>query len=440
MERQSKITQDVILRHVGEIMNQQTLEEEVNPAETSKTKRNEFEPLIIRIERFILERYELRMDEVRNVLEVRKKGQEEYRKDEKFEANLTIELLRNGFKNVRNYVGALLASDFVQSYHPIREYFKSNVKWDGRDRVTELCNCVEIFPDEYQDVFTAQLRKHLLRCIASAFVPGFFNKQCFVIVGTGQSIYKTSFIRHLVPKKLASYSTDAILEWKDKDANIALGSNWIINMDELAHLNKEDTNSLKATLSRNMIKVRRPYDRIDSEIPRLANFLGSTNDLQFLTDLTGNVRWLCFRVTKIDGIFNTIDIDQLWSQLYESFISGEQYQMTREETNENEKRNQAFMLSNPELEAIQLHLLPGVKHIRNETTKRLPDFKTTTDLMKLVNEKGYQFRNVKGFGKALQALGFISVSERYVGKDYPVYGYWIHEVKNDLDIDTDMPF
>ncbi|MDI1234962.1 MAG: VapE family protein [bacterium] len=441
----TKIAQSAILKHVAEIasnpMDTNNLNGDEATAEnknfTNKNfgeRQNENEPLITKIERFISSNYELRFDEVRNVLEVKSTtANDEFKKDEKFEANLTVNLLRQGFKGVKNNVSALLSSNYIKSYHPVREYFNNLYAWDGKDRISELCACIEVMPKEYQNTFQIQLKKHLLRCIASAFVPGFFNKQCFVIVGKGQSMGKTSFIRYLVPEKLKSYSTDAVLEWKDKDANIALCSNWMINMDELANLNKDDTNSLKATLSRNVIKLRRPYDKIDSEIPRLANFFGSTNDVQFLTDLTGNVRWVCFRISKIDWKYSSIDIDQLWSQILDCYKKGESFQMSKEELVENDQRNHAFMVSNPEMEAIQSYLIPGEKDIVNKTLNQKPEFKTATELMKLINEKGFYFKQSRNFGKALQALEFTSVVERYASKPHPVYGYWYHEMQNEIE-------
>lgn len=425
----TEISQEAILAAIDNDFNR--LEEEEDLPQDKKSRFMESDPLITKIENFINERYELRMDEVRNVLEVKRKWNDDgFKKDERFEANLTVELLREGFKGVKNAVSILLASDFVKSYHPVRSYFEHLVPWDGVDRYSILSACLVTTIGDHQAILRHHLKKHLLRCIVAVYQPGFFNKHCFVLIGTGQSMGKTTFIRNLVPEVLKPYITDAVLEWKDKDANIALGSNWIINLDELANLNRDETNSLKATLSRNTIKVRRPYDRIESEIPRLANFFGSTNDLQFLTDLTGNVRWICFRIADIDRSYNELDLDQLWAQIYHDYKNGENYDLDKDELNENDKRNEAFMVSNPEVEAIQRYLMPGVKDVKNEKFG-LPLFSSPSDLMKLINEKGYHFRSDKKFGQALQKCGFHRTSERDKVKLYSAYGYWYYEVESE---------
>ena len=357
----TKFTKEELLKGIDDSFNQLNSDHEQS-SEIKRKRHNENDPLIYRVADFIDERYELRMDQVRNVLEVNDKSNSDgFVKDEKFEANLIVELLCAGFKGISSTVSIMLASSkYVKQYHPVKHYFENLEAWDGVDRFTEFASCIITTFSDQHALLVKHLRKHLLRCIASVFIPGFFNKHCFVLIGTGQSIGKTTLIRNLLPKQLKPYITDAMLDWKDKDANIALGSNWVINLDELANLNRDETNSLKAILSRDTIKVRRPYDRIDSEIPRLANFFGSTNDLQFLTDLTGNVRWLCFRIAGIDFKYSQINVDQIWAQLYEAFKNGEDYVLSREELQENDKRNEAFMVSNPEMDAIQLYLMPGI--------------------------------------------------------------------------------
>lgn len=401
----------------------------------SRNRKHESIPLITQVKNFISDNYEIRLDEVRNVIEQRNSdGTEPYKSDDRFEANLIVELLEHGYKGISNIVKVLLASDFVPRYHPIRKYIESLPEWDGKDRISQLASCLKVDP-EYQADLITNFKKHLIRCVATLYMPDYFNKHCFVIVGTKQSMFKTSFIRFLCPPGLRQrYSTDAVLEWRDKDANIALGSNWIINLDELANLNRDETNSLKATLSRDWIKVRRPYDKNTSEIPRLANFFGSTNDLQFLTDLTGNVRWICFRVHEIDKEYNKVDIDMLWSQVFFEFENSKPYELNRDELKSNDLRNQNFMVTSQELEAVQRYLIPGSKNVPLAEYNSLPKFATSSELLAKIREKtGINFRSSRLFGQALQAANFNRVSERDRRTRQPVKGYWYHEIESEIE-------
>lgn len=426
-----KIGQKEIEDSINELVNQFTEEVE----DINKSIEREFEAPITRIEKFINKRYEIRLDIVSNTMEVRdKSGDEGFKANPKLEAIINLELMRSGFKNTKYCVSTLLGSDFVKTYHPIRTYFELLPLWDNTDRISVMAESL-CGNESERKLLNSHFTKHIVRCVASAFVKGFFNKHCFVIIGTGQSQGKTTFIRNLVPKLLEQYQADAILDWKDKDANIALGSNWIINLDELANLNKDETNSLKATLSRNQIKVRRPYEKVETEIPRLANFFGSTNDLQFLTDLTGNVRWICFRIYNIDwDKSNSIDIDQFWAQAYYLFQNKFEYQLSTSELRENDVRNELFMLSSPEKEAIQRFIEPGIKGIEVPELGGMPKFAPASELMKLVNGKsGSNFRSDSKFGKALQACGFMKVSERMKHRNIPIWGYWYFEHETSIE-------
>jgi len=384
------------------------------------------DPKIHHVKYYILTKYELRKDIVRNVFEIKDlaSNQNKFVKAENFEANITLELMEQGFTGIQAMVNVLLSSNFVKEYHPVRDYFNNLPKWDKKDRITELGKCLVVDNKNGQNEIVKHLKKHLVRCVKSAFVPNYFNKHCFVIIGTIQSMGKSTFIRKLIPKELASLTTDSVLDMKDKDANIALGTNWIINLDELANLNKNESNALKATLSRDRIKVRKPYDRLDSEIARLANFFGSTNDLEFLSDLTGNVRWICFRLKDISWDYSKLDINQIWAQAFDAFNNSKfEAELNREEMQSNEKRNKEFMLAIPEINAIQKYFSPCEKQ------NPKAEFASSTELMKRLNEKSYNFRNHKVFGQSLNALGFVRGSKRVSNRNnpYPIYGYYFIE-------------
>jgi predicted P-loop ATPase len=46
-------------------------------------------------------------------------------------------------------------------------------------------------------------------------------------------------------------------------------------------------NDLKNLITTSVVKYRRPYDRYINEYPHLASFMGSINEIDFLTDPTG---------------------------------------------------------------------------------------------------------------------------------------------------------
>ena len=92
-------------------------------------------------------------------------------------------------------------------------------------------------------------------------------------------------------------------------ATILFMSRWIyeaqdlfIYMDELDTIvnRKASIEAFKALTSLDKVSVRRPYDRFTTESPRLASFIGSLNNREFLKDSTGNRRFFVLGVEEIN--------------------------------------------------------------------------------------------------------------------------------------------
>ena len=104
---------------------------------------------------------------------------------------------------------------------------------------------------------------------------------------------------------------------------------------------KYEINQLKSIMSAEVIKVRLPYAKTPISMPRIASFIGSTNKTDFLQDETGNVRWICFELTK-PFYFNyrdDISIDELWLYAYQLYLNGFDYQLTAAEQTENKSES-----------------------------------------------------------------------------------------------------
>lgn len=193
-------------------------------------------------------------------------------------------------------------------------------------------------------------------------------------------------------------------------------------MDELDSLERRDLGKLKSMLSKDNIKIRRPYAATDAIIPRLANFFASTNNTQFLNDLTGNVRWICFRITEIDFNYSNLNLDQVWAQILNYFKNNTMdAELSLKDRKDNNQRNVSFMIVDPQIEAIQQHFKPVDENIPGV------EFLTATEIMKRLNNKGYSFRYVNSIGKALTALKFNRISKRLQGQENPIQCYSVVE-------------
>lgn len=366
------------------------------------------------VSNYLNENYDFRYNEVANEIECKVKADKNFKSAN--ENNIYVELQRQNIGFSQNNLMALLRSDFVPAFNPIKEYFNSLPIWDEQiDHISNICKFI-IAKD--QERFNRQFKKMLVRCIACGLEFS-FNKQAFILMG-GQNGGKTTLCRWLCPPILKSYYTENIST--DKDSLITLSENFMINLDELSTLQKFEINQLKSMISKDFIKVRRPYDKKPTVSKRRANFFGSTNREEFLTDETGSVRWLCFELIKIIWDYHKeIDIDSIWSQAYSLFKNGFPFELTADEIAENEAVNSNHQVRTAELELIQAHFE------QSEKGKALAEALTATDILIRLKSSGISPSqlNVGSIGKALKLLGLKQVSERVGENKIPKKIYWL---------------
>lgn len=330
------------------------------------------------------------------------------------ESQLYVELQKNRINISENKLIALLKSDFVKPYNPFIDYFISLPYYDGSaDFIQLLANHVQV---KNQERFNIQFKKWLVRLVKCAIEDDYFNKNALILVQNRQNSGKSTLCRFLCPPKLSDYIKENLST--DKDGLISMTRNFLINLDELATLSKFDINHLKTLLSKDKINERLPYDRKSSIIPRRCSFIGSTNNSEFLTDLTGSVRWLCFAVENIDFSYKTtINIDQVYSQAYYLYKNGFECELTKEEIEENEDVNEAHQITPPEMEIIQMNYKPATKE--NHVA-----FYTASDFIKNISEKNIIIKiDHRNLGKLLNKLGFVKDC-KYNGT-YSIKGYYV---------------
>ena len=327
-------------------------------------------PVFIEVEEFLSEKYHFRNNIISNEIEIKEVDMASYKPIN--ENNIYRELQHNNFKFSLMNITALLRSDFVEKFDPIKHYFKNLPAYDSRnepDYIVYLCGFLKV---QEPEEFKTQFKKMLVRTIACATVEGVFNKQALILVQPRQNGGKSTFCRWLCPQDLKDYYSENIS--LDKDSLISLCENLFINLDELATLSKIELNSLKSLFSKERVKVRKPYERKPQLIDRKASFIGSTNRAEFLNDETGSVRWLCFEIDEIDWSYKTkLNINDVWKQAYHLFKNNFSYELTGEEIIKNELRNKQFQISTPESELIQQYLNPGTKNSHDR-------FMTATDV------------------------------------------------------------
>lgn len=248
----------------------------------------------------------------------------------------------------------VLNSDFSRLSHPVREYIEALPAWDGQDRVKELCAYVGSEDTPY---FEWTLHKWLVAMVATWMSDLSSNHEIFVLIGS-QGIYKTTFFRHLLPPTLRLYFWEnAHNSFSSKDDHLALAENCLVEIEEIDLQSPRDISELKALATSEKVKERRPYARFREEKHRLASFCGSGNQERFLSDETGNRRWLCHKVSHIDDPRTwALNYDQLYAQLHDELRQGFRYWFDPDEQRRVERQNEAFRIESDEEQLIRSRL------------------------------------------------------------------------------------
>ncbi|MCC5939252.1 MAG: virulence protein E [Lunatimonas sp.] len=373
----------------------------------------------IRMIRYLMTKYDFRNNLVLN--EVFASEKEENRYSPVNPNTLYIECRQAGYRTSVAEINTFLCSDFIPKTNPFVEYF-NHVRdtWSEAvhgDHIQEFTRYIHVHG---QERFEVQFKKWLVRCVACCIREDFFNKQALIFVQELQNSGKTTLTRFLVPDRLRAYHAENISV--DKDSLIALSQNFGIIQDELSTLSKTEINAQKTLMSKSYIKVRHPYDKKPKMEPRRASIWGSTNKAEFLTDVTGSVRWLCFTVKEIDWNYKTdIRIDRVWAQAYHLFLSGFAYEMTAKEIEENELINNQYKTISPEVELVQKFFSPGTKENHDQ-------FLTATEICHhlVLNLSGNLKISPVEIGKALKLLGHTQCQKRRSEhQTFPEKGYYI---------------
>ena len=164
-------------------------------------------------------------------------------------------------------------------------------------------------------LWRACFKKWFVAMVASWMKDEVVNHTVLVLVGR-QGIFKTTWLDKLIPPELRAYSSKLPLSGQiSKDDRLRLCENGMLNIDELDAMCGREMNIVKSLLTSTDVNERAAYGRLKERRVRLASFCASTNKREFLTDITGNRRWLPFEVESIQNPFHTIiPYERLYAQ------------------------------------------------------------------------------------------------------------------------------
>jgi predicted P-loop ATPase len=353
------------------------------------------------IENYLNNKYVFRYNEILNRTFYKEKS-----------SNVDFELLKNyklnsikrelnncNIQSSHTDLRCLLESDYVTKHNPFIEYFENLPKWDKKtDYIQQLSNTINTTS---QVDFNWAFKKWLIAMVACGIDENVTNQTVLILTGK-QGIGKTTWLKSLMPDVLKDYFFSGNINPNNKDTTLLMSEKLVINLDELASLNKKQIESFKEMITKDVITERRAYGHFTENYIRRASFVGSSNHNEILMDVTGNRRFLCFESNEID--FNhKINIDLVYSQVMcllkeENF----KYYFDQEDIKRLEENNKMYVQSSEENDWIdELFSLP------NDGDE--VEYFNATDIINYIkiHKKIFQRINVQEIGKIMTAKGFL---------------------------------
>ena len=129
----------------------------------------------------------------------------------------------------------------------------------------------------------------------------------------------------------------------NKDERLRIAEFGLISLDEIDSMNNRELNQFKSLITASDVNERAAYAYSKERRMRLASFCASGNRHDFLTDITGNRRWLPFEVESIQNpFFTTLPYMQMYAQALYLIEHDFNYWFDLDEIEVIEEHNQLF--------------------------------------------------------------------------------------------------
>jgi predicted P-loop ATPase len=198
-------------------------------------------------------------------------------------------------------------------FNPIRARLNALPEWDREPRIKWLLpKFLGAEPTEYQ---ANVLTLFMFGAIARAYFPGTKFDYCPILAGP-QGIGKSTFFKRLALN--GEWFGDSLPPFDSPKFPEFLAKKWIIELPELSAIRKSsDVEAVKAVLTRQEDIYRVPYDKRPEYRKRRCVFGGTTNSLSFLTDVSGNRRFLPVEVGKRKPELSLFEDSEKVQQIFE---------------------------------------------------------------------------------------------------------------------------
>lgn len=326
-----------------------------------------------------------------------------------------------------------LRSNLLPRVHPLRDYLHNlkpyDIESNEPDWLAKKAAEVTVLNPDQQGMFEVCFKKWFVAMVASWLKDEIINHTVFVLIGR-QGIFKTTWLERLMPDKLRNYMSKFMLEGGNcnRDVRARLYENGLLNIDELDAMNSHELNVLKSMITTADVNDREVYAVMKTRHVRLASFCGSTNKREFLTDLTGNRRWLPFEVESIYNPFlSLVPTDRMYAQAVYLFEQGFNYWFDKDDIEKLEGHNEDYRMQEREEEILPL--------LFDSPALGKGEFLTITEISDHLTTYGNIKRpmSTRALGVLMRKAGFEPNRQMINGRR--VRGYVVHKrTRDEIDL------
>lgn len=295
----------------------------------------------------------------------------------------------------------VIESDYVPVFNPFKAYLNNLSKPGEQDYIRELAQTVRVKGGEQeQKLWHLYLKKWLVGMVASWISEDVVNNVILVLIGE-QGAYKTTWFNYLLPPPLKQYFyTKTNANRMSKDDILTLAQYALVCCEELDTMRPAELNQLKAAVTMPSIDERAAYAHYHEHRKHIASFCGTGNNTQFLSDPTGNRRWLPFEVESIlSPREHPFHYEGIYAQALSLYTSGFQYWFTKEEIQELNRHNKQFETPHLEHELVDLYF-------RRPIDSELGEFISVARALQMISNGISQKLSAVNVGRAFSDLGF----------------------------------
>ena len=242
------------------------------------------------------------------------------------DSNLRAYIEKNyGLKSAEKIMDALTNVCSKQPVNPIKATLETcHDNWDGNKHVENLLPMM--LGAEKNEYTTAVMRLIMMGAVSRIYHPGCKFDYMMVLV-SDQGIGKSTFLRLMTLND--SWFNDNFSTLDGDRAIEKLRGMWIVELAELqATKRTKDVETIKAFITSRVDTYRVPYGRRTEQRPRMCILCGTSNPTDFLTDRTGNRRFLpitcgvhpiSFDIFA-DEVATKAEFAQAWGEIMDEYL------------------------------------------------------------------------------------------------------------------------